>query len=288
MKLLTILLVLFSVSAIAGKSQFLPFFDSLEDRFLMRTDHLIDLSEKIKLKKFGIFGNRNAEATYTPFTNTISLKDEYMVKVGRQYRIKKYQEFSSTNGYNLFAARATTIFHELAHADFDIFIEKDKNHPMHKLLMKDLPTWFKRHAGGVNSKTATHELFGYTAGDFIFMLEGKIQDILIAHGVYHNENKCFPRGALDKIALRLNLTKNDLSFRDIFSSVDFKEMIIPKVIFINGKSVDVKLLPDRFQRKILNYFSDEFDMSLDSKNLTSKLNSSHFFIRLENCYSFLK
>jgi hypothetical protein len=274
--------------AFAGKSQFLPFFDSLEERFLMRTDHLIDLSEKIKLKKIGIFGNRNAEATYTPFTNTISLKAEYMVKERGQYRIKKYQEFSSANGYNLFAVRATTIFHELSHADFDVFMEKDKNHRMHKLLMKELPAWFKRHVRGVNTKTATHELFGYTAGDFIFMLEGKIQDILIGHGLYHNQNKCFPKAALEKIALRLKLTKADLNFKDIYNSANFKDLIIPTVIFINGKSIDVKALPDRFKRSLLNYFSSEYDLSPNSQRLTENLNSSDFLLRLKSCYSFLK
>lgn len=279
-----IIFILASSSVFAGKSQFIDFFDSLENRFMMRTDHLIDLSERIKLKKIGIFGNRNAEATYTPFTNTISLKKEYMVKIGRQYRVKDYGEFLGENGVNYFSVRASTIFHELAHADFDVFMEKDKQHPMNKLLMRELPAWFKRHKAGVNAQTATHELFGYTAGDFILTMEYRMQDILMAHGLYPNKNKCFPKKALLKIAQRLGL-KERLIFKDVLSSDNFKERIVPKVIFINGKDIDVKDLPDRFKRRLVNYFARTYDLSVNSTDLIERLNKSDFLNRLKKCYS---
>lgn len=283
---LILLIVLLSTNAFASKAQFLPFFDSLEDRYLMRTDHLIDISNKIRLKKFGIFGNRNAEATYSPFTNTISLKDTYLVKASRGYRIKTYEEFNLNMSYSIFSARANTIFHELSHADFDVMIEKDQNHPMFKLLTRELPAWFKRHHSGANSKTATHELFGYTAGDYIFDLNSKIQDLLMHHGVFYDEDKCFSQLVLKKIAKRLNLTR-PLKFQDTLGNIDFKKTIVPKNIFIDGKSLDIGKLPDRFKRKLVYYFGNTYSLPLSSVELADKLTRSHFLQKLQKCYDFL-
>lgn len=273
--------------AYAGTAQFIDFFDSLEQRYLMNTTHLHAISQNIKLKKMGLFSPRNAEATYTPATNTISLKKEYMVKEGRGYRVKNFSEFDQGQ-YNLFTARATTIFHELSHGDFDVYIDRNRHLPMYQLLNKKLPTWFKKNYQRVNTKTATHELFGYTAGDYIFNLAGKIQSILSQHGLYYDQDKCFSQKALENIAAKLDLV-NDLSFKSTREDVDFAHLMVPNHIYINGNDLDVSKLPSDLKIELAAYFVETYDLPNTYSKIVHKLNQSKFFSsRLEKCYSFLK
>ena len=280
------LIIILSTNVEAARDQFEPFLNSLEKQLLLRADHLIDISPKIRLKKMGIFSPRNAEATYSPVTNTISLKKENLIKMGRQYRIKTYQEFGMNSSFNPFIVKAETIFHELAHADFDVYLEQQKHTEIHLYLTKKIPAWFKQHFRSYNSKTATHELFGYTAGNYIATMNNHISNTLLNHGLYQNQDKCFNQRGLEKIAKRLGLDKK-LEFKDIIPGQTFTKNIIPRNIFINGKSLDLKNLPERFKVVLIQYFSQQYSLAKHTKELTEKLNLSYFSDRLKRCYTFL-
>lgn len=286
MKSIATLLILLSFNTFAARENFELFLDSLEDHVLMRTDHLIDITPKIRLSKMGIFDSRNAEATYSPLTNTIKLKEENLVSLGRGYRIKSFSEYATTAGYNPFIVKAQTIFHELAHADFDVYLEGAKHLEIHHYLTQKIPAWFKKNFRGVNAKTATHELFGYTAGNFIFTINSKMLDTLINHGLYHNQDKCFGEVALRKIATRLELDKK-IEFKDTLQIASLENQIIPGFIFINGKSLDIKALPQEFKTALMTYFKEQYSLASNTKELAHKLNSSAYLNRLQNCYKFL-
>lgn len=270
----------------ASKSNFIDYFDSLEKRLLIKQDHLLDISQHIRLKKLSRWSSRNAEATYSPMSNTISLKDNYLMKEGRGLRVRKYNEFEII-GLNSFFMRSVTIFHELHHGDFEVYIKKNKSLPIYSLLSKDLPNWFRKNIRGVNTRTATHELFGYTAGEVVQILQDRIQSLLMNHGIYFDRKRCFKRSGLEKVAARLGLDKK-LEYKNIFGDLNLKASYIPKTIFINGKDIDMENLPLEMKERLVDYFIDTYQLPKTSKDLVKMLNNSNLYRgKLDNCYSWL-
>ncbi|MDP7319627.1 MAG: hypothetical protein QF441_03420 [Bacteriovoracaceae bacterium] len=282
---LIMVLALISLNAFGSRAQFIPFLDSLEQRLVIDSGHLlVNVTDHIRAKKAGFLFSRNAEASYHPLFNSISLKKDYLIRERGLYRIKSYEEFSSGGSYNPFSSLGGTIFHELAHADFDVYLEENKRHYMYKLLTDELPSWFKTHFPRVNAKTATHELFGYTAGDFFYRLNDSIETILMNHGLYTHQEKCFSKIALKKIAMKNGISLVNPTFVDILQAKPIATVSVPDYIFINGNEINVKALPQKFKESLIRYFVETYGFPKDTQELISKLNSSFYLDKLKNCY----
>lgn len=270
----------------AAEIQFKGYLDSLSKRLLIDVEHLREISHNINLKKFGLWSSRNAEATYTPFFDTLSLKESYLIRLSRGYRVRKFDEFEVV-GLNSFFVKSSTIFHEMSHGDYEVYIKGRRHLPIYATLNEKLPRWFDQEYSKINTKTATHELLGYMASDIISILTDRIQTILTNHGVFFDRKRCFSEAGLQKIADRLNLSRDNLKFQNIMEE-DFTTKYVPKTLFINGKSYDLKKLPQYLKKELLDYFIQTYDLPRTMKELVVKLNESNLYsTKLRNCYYFL-
>lgn len=276
---------MFCMSALAGNvNQVNSFSRSLEKLLLMDASHLKEIAPKISIKKPTAFQRwqmerTGAEATYNDFTNTIVLKDSYFVGD----RIVGIDDMKANEKYRFFVF-ASTAFHELSHADFDVSVENGSGSIKYLLERKIMP-WFKSKFPSFNSKIATHELFGYTAGDTIFNLNQKIQDIMINHGLKYPAMECFPAKALEKIGARLGF-ENGIEFKPVFQNQDFSDIFVPDAVFVKGKDINLKTanFPKEYRKELYDYFVSTYDLPVDTEELIHKMNNSHFKTTLEECY----
>lgn len=86
-----------------------------------------------------MLGNE-VEAHYNEYLNLVVIKKEYVTNG----RIKNYQDFrAQREGYS-FSVFASTAFHEMTHADFDIFIEENDS-DFHLFIDYPLKSWVKKN-----------------------------------------------------------------------------------------------------------------------------------------------
>lgn len=263
--------------------------NSLEKYLMLDMSHVKEIIPKISVKKPTAFQRwqmekTGAEATYNDITNTIILKDEYFVGDNSNYRVIGLNDLKDNEKYRYFLFASTTL-HELSHADFDVTIESSNKEIRH-LLENKIKPWFASKFPGYNSKIATHELFGYTAGDGVFQIYQKISDVMINHGIKYPSMECFPQKALERIALRLDLAKS-LEFKMISENADFYKSIIPDFVFVKGKELDLRnaKFPDEFKQNLYDYFVTTYQFPLDGQALIDKLNNHElFYTTLEKCY----
>jgi len=234
-------------------------------------------------QRLGILST-TANASYNDILNTIILQDDlFFKKKGQPTRLKDYDD-SQTEKINYFSLNSVSIFHELAHADIDIFIEEDPNSEMYQTVVNEIPKWAGENIYGFNAKSVTHEIIGYTAGNILEVLNNKINTILTSHGIHPNLTKCFSTGALIKTKSLLNIDA-DIKFKDVLKRTSFYDEFIPKDIFIKGRHISVKGFPLVLKRKVLNYFIKTYAISIDSTTLIRKMNNSHYREKLADCYN---
>lgn len=287
--LIILSLLIGSSSLYANEEDFRDFGYDLEKRLFIKADHLLEVTDKIflarpsVLEKWGVL-NGDAEASYNGWTNTIVLKEKNLIEDQGRFRVRSYKEFQDGKT-NLFGFAANSIFHEVSHADFDIFIENSSHNTAKDFLVNRIPKWFKRNYPNVNKKTATQELFGYTAGQIVQTLNMEIESIHLAHGLAYQEERCFNRNALEKIAKRLDL-KTKLEFK-LHGDKDLSREFLPRSIYITGEEVKTSDMPAFLTRPILSYFSLKYELPLSRAELIKRMNSSSYLDKLEKCYSFL-
>lgn len=284
------LIILVGQSVLADNfSKISEYANSLEKYLMLETSHLQEIIPSINVKKPNAFQRwqmekSGAEATYNDVTNTIILKDDYFIGPSSNYRVKGVSDFADSEKYKYFLFASTT-FHELAHADFDVTIENSSK-SIKNLLEKKIKPWFAQKFPTHNSKIATHELLGYTAGDGIFQLFQKIGDVMMAHGIIYPTMKCFSKTALEKIANRLDLAAN-LEFKMTTENIEYYNIIIPDYVYVKGADINLKAanFPDTYKRELYDYFIETYNFPVDQEELVKNLNANKlFFETLVKCY----
>lgn len=289
MKKLVIVLLMTRFSYADSYTKISEYAKSLEKYLMIETAHLEDIIPSISVKKPSAFQRwqmekSGAEATYNDITNTIILKDDYFTGNGPNYRVKGVNDLADTEKYKYFLFASTT-FHELSHADFDVTIENSSK-SIKTLLEKKIKPWFAQKFPKFNSKIATHELFGYTAGDGIFQLYQKISDVMMNHGIKYPSMECFSKGALEKIAIRLDLTSN-LEFKMTTQNIEYFSIIIPDYVYVKGVDINLKSagFPEIYKRELYDYFVETYHFPVDQEELIKNLNANEMFSQtLEKCY----
>lgn len=276
--------ILLTTTVNANREQFSDFFNSIEKWYLVDTTHLKNIADEINLKKIGIFASSDANALYYPLTNTIALNKDSVVRTGRKWKVKKLSETNFREQLK-FHSMSSTVLHELAHADFDVFIEEDRIHPLHNTLTFSLIDYFKKKYFFWWGKHLSHEYFGYSVGDALTYVQQRISDVLSHHGLYQFRNKCFGKKGLVKIAKRLGLHDN-LEFKDTLN-IDFFDKFFPDYIFINGKDYDSSKVPRYIKHEIFEYLVSVYGIPRNSEELVEKMNNSYYSKKLRECYYFL-
>jgi hypothetical protein len=266
-KITFISLVLFSITTSASK--FSHFSSQLEERLLIDLTHLERVEQNIKIRKPNVLerwwmNKSGAEATYNDKTNVVVLREKNF----RGKRIVARDDFAGNQKYS-FIVLASTIFHEMAHADYDTVISREGNSI--KDVLWNIGGWFKSNTKH-NPKIGAHEFFGYSAGDILIGLDGEVSDILLQHRIHPQTLECFARGSeFDEFQLR---TKKD-----------YVKAFTPDYVFIKGKSVDLKKLnfPNHFRKKVYDYFSKRYNFPFNREELINILNRSKYLDILKSC-----
>lgn len=283
--------LLLMTNAIASDYKMISSFASSLNRYLLlETEHFKDIVKPISIKKPTAFQRwqmekSGAEATYNDITNTIVLKDDYFKNESNSYRVIGLDDLAVNNRYSFFVFASTT-FHELTHADFDVTIE-GSNSAIRNLLENKIKPWFSKKLPGVNSKIATHEMFGYTAGDSLFFLSQRMSDVMMNHGIRYPDLTCFPKTALEKIGKRLGYESGIIEFKNNYDNSEFYLKTVPDYVFVKGKEIDVKKIgfPEEYKKELYNYFVDTYGFPNDFEELIYKLNDSKVYReKLVECY----
>lgn len=280
---------LLSTSSAFAKVDALPFFESVQKRLLINTSHLSDITPHIffakpsLLQRWGVI-NRDAEALYNAFINTIILNDDLYKKDSRGQRLTTYEDFPASQYYS-FTPRVSTVFHELSHADFDVFVEEDKTSDIYRAVMKDLYQWVRQNRSGTSPKDVAQETFGYLAGNIIMVLSTEIQNTMIAHGINLAQSRCFNERYLKKWASKNHYDRDGIRYVSLFNNKSYRNRFFPDYIFIRGKDVDIRQVPQGIKDSIINYFVRTYEVPTNPEELAAALEKSRYYQgALLSCY----
>lgn len=220
-----------------------PFMEGLKkDLLLNGGDRARELHYHVRVKAFGPLGrimSPDAIATYNGNLNLISLDDalltEGSIRDAREIRGSQYASYKNS-----------TIFHELGHAEIDIFIE-EKKHAEDQRLIKHYETvlrpFYKKHFPSFNPHTVFHEHFAYYRSELIDILYDEMDRLYSINGYNKHKNTCY---------MNLQLKRNLVSgmsleeFSALIESADttsISDRIGPQYVFVKGKDIDLYKAP---------------------------------------------
>lgn len=282
---LTILVSFFISTTQARVDQFIGFNFSMSHRYLIDTSHLEAIEDNVRLatpsllQEWGVIG-ASAEAHYNDYLNLVVV-DKDKVKNGA---VKSYFDFKSDKEGYIFTTFASTLFHELAHADYDVFIEEEDT-SFRFLLNTMLKNWVKRNVKGHSNKIVRHEILGYTADGIIQVLDMDIDKVLFHYGYVFSQDRCMKKSSLVKKAKLLQLERG-FKLVNHWDKTDYAERVSPLTVFVKGEDVDLESLnfPRVFKSGIFNYFQKTYKLPRNRDELVKKLNQSHWLKKVRRCY----
>lgn len=251
----------------------------------MDTSHLEAIEDNVRLatpsllQQWGIIGAA-AEAHYNDYLNLVVV-DKDKVNNGA---VKSYFDFKRDNEGYVFPTFASTLFHELAHADYDVFIE-ERDTPFRFLLNKMLKDWVKKNVSGHSNKIVRHEILGYTADGIVQVLDMDIDKVLFHYGYVFSQDRCMKKTSLIKKAKQLKLEPG-FYLKNHWDKTNYAERVSPPTVFVKGKDVNLEDLnfPRVFKSGIFNYFRKTYKLPRSRDELVKKLNQSHWLKKVRRCY----
>ena len=256
-----------------------------KDLFFTKTKRAIELSHKINVSEFGPLGrilSPDAIATYNGNLNTISLAKENLEVFNGVLRIRDAQKLRKTNFSGTYLI--STIFHEMGHAELDVFIENEAeldDLSLNYFYKKTLKTYYRKAFSG-NPHTIFHEHFGYYRSELIDFLYSELDTVMLNNGYNKIKNSCFLTNALK------NDLKNGVSLEEFtkFKVIDksntfYRLKVNPGFVYVRGKDLDLSKL----DQKILNqthtlfwgYHQNFYNFPINQKQLVERLNAGTEF-----------
>ncbi|NUM89029.1 MAG: hypothetical protein HUU37_07485 [Bdellovibrionales bacterium] len=214
-------------------------------RFL-ETSSRIRLALPSRLEEWGAV-NQDAAATYNDWINTIVLKPEAMGRDEQgRFRLPTVQELRERNAGNLIPV-LPTIVHEMAHAEFDFFVEEGAT-PEDAWLFRSMQTemaealeTFNPSLGRRTLKVALSELFAYFRGDFLTLLLEDWDELIFLNGYSRQQDRCSRLNSLRKEAQGMPLEE----FRRVVPAgqkldAPYRERARLSEIWVKGQEVSLK------------------------------------------------
>lgn len=265
-----------------------------KDYFFTNMDRGIELDRHIRVAKFGRLGqimSPDAIATYNGNTNVIHLNEELLEKSGGKTRIKDAQMIRGTDFRKTY--HLSTIFHEMGHAEIDVFIERgvDPEDQMVYAHYKNvLKNFYKSNFPKFNPHTVFHEHFGYYRSDLIDFLTQELDSILISNGFNKYTKTCFLNPML-KQKLKEGVSFEEfLNFFVTGDTTPYRLKISPDYVFVKGK--DIYLKGARNAEGILSqthtlfwsYHQKMYNFPMNQKDFVNRINNhSEYKSALASC-----
>lgn len=281
-----ILLLALSTSAFANNVT--PFIEGLKaDIFFTKTTRAQELHHHIRIKPFGPLGqvmSPDAVATYNGNLNLINLDKALLngssIKDAREIRGPQFATYKNS-----------TIFHELGHAELDVFIE-EKETPVDEELVKHyegtLKPFYKKNFPSFNPHTVFHEHFSYYRSDLVDFLYNEVDKIFMLNGYNKMKNSCFLTAQLKKqLADGVSLESFVTLLGD--SEVPFHTEVAPQYVFVKGKDIDLFQAPNHAAvlketyRLFWNYHVNFYGQANHQKDLVKRLSGTAVAKTIEAC-----
>lgn len=199
---LTVLLFINTVSNEANASDLHSaerFLNSIQSRVGVEAPRLHKVGAKTSvalpsyLQQWGITG-ADAAAAYNDWLNTLVLQPEMTITDGTtgKFRIRTLLEIHQITG-SASSTAASTIFHELSHAEWDLFVEEGHSQ-VDKDLLESMDSLLPSlTAGFLERRILPSEIFAYYRGDLIGMILSDANEILLASGLEPDSLNCITR-----------------------------------------------------------------------------------------------
>lgn len=288
-----IIFVLCFFSFTAQASSFSSFYQGLKNAFYLNTvERGIETSNHVRLTKFGKIGrifSPDASATYNDKTNTISLDETLLaIKDGKRQAVDA--RIILTPNYSGFSTVAT-IFHELGHAEVDIFIENEKK--LTDLTLKHfyktkLRPLYRKYFKGTNPWTVFHEHFAYYRTDLVETLSLDIMDLIMENGWHTQRGTCYLTPKLKKMLADGTSLEEFLTI-ETSKKRDYKS-VTPGYIFVRGKDLnlaqvtgsDAEVLKEAHAH-FWNYHQEFYGFPKNITDIAAKMNKDPKFNKLKQC-----
>lgn len=234
--------ILCCLSFSAYASSFDAFYQGLQKAFYLKNiDRGLETSQHVRLTKFGPIGrvfSPDASATYNDKTNTISLDSSLIIRRNNEKQIEDARVILTPN-YSGFSTVAT-IFHELAHAEVDIFVENEKK--LTDLTLKNfyktkLRPLYRKYFKGINPWTAFHEHFAYYRTDLIETMSMDMMDLYMDIGWHPQRNTCYLTPPLKKLLANGATLEEFLKLQT--TRTRSYSFVTPGYIFVRGKDLNL-------------------------------------------------
>lgn len=182
------------------------------------------------LQRWGVV-SADAAAAYNDWTNTLVLQPEMTITTTLEgTRIRTLEEMALTTG-TAANINATTVFHELSHAEWDFFVEEGATAADRSLVSEmeqTLPPLLKRSAiPFYNQHLAESEVFAYYREDLIGQILQDASEILLGSGLDPKDLSCVQ-------------TRHPGKLRDLMpDSRDYAIRVRVDTAWVQGKDVDL-------------------------------------------------
>ncbi len=246
-----------------------------QEYFFTDRTRALALDNEVKVQALGpVTGwtNPDAVATYNPILNVISLNKALM----NGDKVKTAKEIMGPLGDY---SKISTIFHEMGHAEMDVFIENEKT-DRDILIMNHyntkLQAFYKKHFPGFNTKTIFHEHFGYYRAELIEYLSNEMNNLLMINGYNKFKKTCFLTGPL-RVMLHEGTTLEEFTKMQVFDEGDFfRKSIGPRFIFVRGKDIDLSSAPQEMIKETHDlfwaYHQDFYNFPMNRKEMVKRMN----------------
>lgn len=234
--------VFFCLSLPVQASSFRSFYQGLKSAFYLKDiSRGLDVSDKVRLTKFSRIGrilSPDAIATYNDKTNVISLDEAILTKVNRQYHALDAREILGA-GYSSYY-KVSTVFHELGHAEMDIFVENERE--LTDLSLKhfyktELRPLYRKYFKFINPWVVFHEHFGYYRSELIEIISLDVMDLQLENGWAADSGRCYLTAQLKK-KLADGASREEFLELQTHRINDYQK-ISPSYLFVKGKEVDL-------------------------------------------------
>lgn len=286
-------LVALCVSTTVSASSLTSYYDGMKDLFyLERTERGTSLERHVRVTKFSKLGqvmSPDATATYNDKTNTISLKEELLIKKDGKYQVLDPRRIMGNNLAGF--PQVSTIFHELGHAEIDVFIENEKtvtDLTLNRFYETRLKPLYKKYFKGLSPLIIFHEHFSYYRSELIDALSMDMMDVYMWNGWNPNTNKCYLSPAL-KQKLKDSVSLDE--FLEIFSLQDksYRD-VVPQYIYVKGKDLNLASIQGTDLQTLKeahllfwSYHREFYGFQINLGKIAEKMNTDKRFDKLREC-----
>jgi hypothetical protein len=259
-----------------------------EDLLFLKTERTIELSNKIRVTSFGVLAkliSSDAVATYNDKTNTISLSEENLESVRYEKRIKDARVI---RGPQYMFGPNVTIFHEMGHAELDVFIENRQSKIESEIMAhyeNVLRPFYRQNFPSASPDLLFQEHFAYYRSELVESFYSYKDDLLMFNGYNKFTDKCVLTIEM-KNQIKGGLTLNELKKIRLYqpdADKSYSQKINVKYAYVKGKEFNLssgknaEAILNKTHELFWNYHQIYYDFPSTPRELATRLSQDKVF-----------